>query len=189
MSSPGFQADGVGGRKLTQAECDELHFLYNAPTPPKIDGRPIVYPPYEFRPYPAALYGVWTDEQKRRALLDVARSYGLDLRKPLERDEAESRIPKWDSRLVQNDRERADWLSKGWTDNPDEVDQAHDRYIADTIAVASAERAHTDRLMGEQAKAEFLAADRANGEDHLLDLPVPALNKKRGRPKKAAAAV
>lgn len=188
MSSTGFQPEGIDGRKLTQEECDELHFLYNAPTPPKINGRPLAFPAYEYRPYPAAMYGVWTDESKRRAILDVARTYSLNLKEPLQREEAESRIPAYDSRLVGNDRERQAWLDRGWTDNPDDVAKAHDNYIANVIAVAAAERAHTDRRMSEKAKEEFRAADRANGEDHLLDLPVPPLNKKRGRPKKAVAA-
>jgi len=186
MSSPGFRADGIDGRKLTQEECDELHFLYNAPTPPKINGRPLTFPPYEYRPYPSAIYGVWSDDRKRQAILDSARMYSLDLKQPIQREEAESHVPKWDSRLVGNDRERQDWLNKGWTDNPDDVEKAHDHYIANTIAVAAAERAFTDRRMSEQAKEEFRAADRANGEDHLLDLPAP-VKKPRGRPKKQVA--
>lgn len=191
MSSPGFYPEGIDGRKLTQAECDELHFLYNAPTPPKVNGRPLTFPPYEYRPYPSAIYGVWTDDRKRRALLDIARLQNLDLKQPLQREEAESQVPKWDSRLVENDQERAAWLAKGWTDNPDQVDKAHDDHIANTIAVAAAERAHTDRRMSETAKEEFRVADRANGEDHLLDLPVPKLRKKPGpksKAEKAAAA-
>lgn len=187
MSTTGFLADGING-KMSQADCDRLHFRKNSPQPMEIDGEPLNFPPYEYRPYPSAIYGVWSDDRKRQALLDEARLRGLDLRQPLQREEAESYIPRWDARLVGNDRERQDWLNKGWTDNPDEVDKAHDAYIANTIAVAAAERSFTDRRMSETAKAEFTAADRANGEDHLLDLPVPPLNKRRGRPKKTEAA-
>jgi len=186
MSTPGFLADGLAG-KMSQDECDALHFEMNGPTELKVNGRPLKFEPYAYRPYPAAIYGVWTDDRKRQAILDEARAKGLDLKQPLQREEAESNIPKWDSRLVGSDRERQDWLNKGWTDNPDDVDQARDSYIANTIAVAAAERAHTDRRMSEPAKAEFQAADRANGEEHLLDLPVPPLNKPRGRPRKTAA--
>lgn len=188
MSSQGFYPDTVDGRKLSQAECDEMHFLMNTPEPMKVNGRPLEFPPYAYRPYPAAIYGVWTDNRKRLALLDVARANGLDLKQILQREEAESLVPKWDCLLVQNDRERQEWINKGWTDNPDEVEKAHDHFIANTIAVAAAERAFTDRRMSEKAKEEFKEADRANGEDHLLDLPVPALNKKRGRPSNAEKA-
>lgn len=179
MSTPGFKPDTADGRQLSQQECDDLHFEMNGPIPFKVNGRPLTFPRYEYRPYPAALYGVWTDDRKRLALLDEARLGGFDLKQPLQREEAESRVPKWDSRLVGNDQERQDWLNKGWTDNPDDVDKAHDHYIANTIAVAAAERAHSDRLMSERAKEEFRAADRANGEDHLLDLPAPV--RKPGR--------
>jgi hypothetical protein len=182
MSSLGFQPDSVDGRKLSQQECDEMHFRENGPIPLKINGRPLEFPKYEFRPYPAALYGAWSDDRKRAALMEAAQLYGLNLRMPLEREEAESRVPKWDSRLVQNDQERQDWINKGWTDDPSDVDAAKDRYLANVVAVAAAERAHSDRLMSEQAKEEFRAADRANGEDHLLDLPVPKLDKRKKAP-------
>jgi hypothetical protein len=185
MSSPGFQPDGIDGRKMSQEACDRLHALKNRPQPLEVDGEPLTFPPYQYRPYPSAIYGVWSDDRKRQALLDVARLESLNLREPLQREQAEFLIPKWDSRLVENDQERQVWLDKGWTDNPNEIDQAHDHYIANTIAVAAAERAYTDRLMSDKAKAEFRAADRANEDVHLLDLPVPKLNKPRGRPKKA----
>ncbi len=184
MSTVGFQPDAIDGRKLSQAECDELHFRKNGPIPLEINGRELSFPKYEYRPYPAAIYGVWSDDRKRQALIDTARLYGWDLTKPLEREQAESKVPNWDSRLVTNDRERNDWIAKGWTDDPDGVEKAHDAYIANVIAVAAAEQKHSDRLMSEKAKAEFHKADQASGEHHLVDLPVPKLAKKRGRPVK-----
>lgn len=184
MSSPGFQPDSVDGRKLTQNDSDRLHFLRNRPDPPMIDGSPIEYPPYEYRPFPQAMYGPWTDETKRRALQDAARAYGLDLTKADQRAEAESRIYEFDTKLVGNDRERKDWLDKGWADEPTGVKAAQEAYHM-RIATASAEVAYRDQSMSEKAKAEFLAADRANGEDPILDLPVPKPDKKpRGRPRK-----
>lgn len=188
MSTLGFEPDGIGGRKLSQAECDALHFEMNGPVPIKINGKPLTFPAYAYRPYPAAVYGIWTEERKRRALLDTARAYGLDLTKPLERAEAESRVPKWDCEQVENDRQHQDYLNKGWTDNPDEVDKAHDAYIANTVAVAAAEQKYSDRNMSEKAKEEFHAADRASGDQHLVDLPAGKLNKKRGRPAKTPSA-
>ncbi len=188
MSTTGFFPDAIDGRKWTQEDSDRMHFRKNSPAPIEYNGEPLTFPPYEFRPYPAAIYGIWSTDRKRQALLDVARAYGLDLTKPLEREEAESRVTKWDSRLVKNDQERNDWIAKGWTDNPDQVEQANDHYIANTIAVAAAEQKYSDRRMSDKAKEEFHAADQASGEHHLVDLPVaPGVatgKKKRGRPAK-----
>ena len=165
-------------------ESDYLHFLKNRPDPPTINGRPIEYPPYNYRPYPAAIYGPWTDERKRSELLQIARLQSLDLLKPLEREKAESLIPTWDSRLVQTYEEHCDWLARGWADGPNLVKAAQMQYL-DRIAEDAAHRAYDDRRMSEAAKQEFHAADVANGE-HLLDLPAP-VKKPRGRPKKATS--
>lgn len=39
-----------------QAECDALHFEKNRPDPIKINGRELKFPPYQYRPYPTAMY-------------------------------------------------------------------------------------------------------------------------------------
>lgn len=184
MSTIGLLDTTTDGRRITQEVCDRLHFRKNGTIPREIDGEELTFPPYQYRPYPAALYGVWSDERKRQAILDTARLTGLDVKDPLQREEIEAQIPKWDSREVKNDQERTDWLSKGWTDDPNAIDQAHDAYLANVVAVAAAEQKYSDRNMGEKAKAEFMAADRASGDAHLIDLPVPPLAKKRGRPAK-----
>jgi len=129
------------------------------------------------------MYGPWTDEAKRNGRMATARAYGLDLTKPLEREAIEAKIPEFDTRLVRNDQERKDWLDQGWADGPDLVKAAQTAY-QERIAEAAAVRAYDDQHMSAKAKAEFLAADRANGDEHLIDLPVPKLDKKpRGRPK------
>ena len=163
---------------------DRLHFLKNKPEVPTIDGEPIVYPPYAYQPFPACLYGPWTDVRRRNELLQIARIEQLDLTKPLEREKAEFLIPEWDSREVRNDREKQDWLDQGWAESPADVKGAQTRYL-DRIAHAAAERAFDDRRMGDGAKAEMTAAERA-AEDHVLDLPAP--KRKPGRPPKAHAA-
>lgn len=145
--------DSIDGRKMSQDECDRLHFLKNRPDPPQINGMPIEFPPYEYRPFPCAMYHADHEPE-----------------------------------LAKDDSQKKAMLAKGWTDNPADVAKAKDDYIANVVAVDAAVRAHDDRRMSEKARAEFTAADVANGEDHLLDLPVPVLNKRRGRPKKTEAA-
>jgi len=179
-----IQPETIWGGEFTDEDSQRLHEEMNKATVvPRINGRLMTFPAYEYRPYPAAIYGVWTDSRKRDELIQVARLNSLNLLLPLERERAESLLPPWDSRLVQNDRELKDWLSKGWTEHPDQVKEAHQKYL-DAIADQAAMRAYDDQRMSEKAKAEFDAADRANGAEHLVDLPVPVLNKKRGRPRK-----
>ena len=164
-------------------EGDWLHDHKNRPDPPMVNGRPIEYPPYRYQPYPAALYGPWTAERKRNELLQVARIHSLDLTKPLEREQAESLLYEWDTRIVTNEREHRDWRDHGWADSPDGVQAAQNAWL-DRVALDAAHRAHDDLHLSAAAKAEFRAAD--TGESHLLDLPVPP-RKKRGRPTKTAA--
>jgi hypothetical protein len=129
-----------------QAEADRLHFEKNRPDPPKINGREMRFPPYQYRPFPTAMYH---------------ETYGIQQPK-----------------LVKSDAEQRDLEAQGWTTEPTEMKAANTRYL-EGIAQQAAERAYVDRNMGEKAKQEFHAADVANGDEHLLDLPVP---KKRGRP-------
>lgn len=176
--------DTIFGNTFTDEDSQALHFLKNPPPQPEINGRPLQFPKYEYRPFPAAIYHTWTDARKRDELIQVARLNQLNLLLPLEREKAESLLPPWDSRLAHNDRELADYVAKGWATEPDQVKQAEQAYL-DRVANAAAERAYDDQHMSEKAKAEFDTADRANGADHLLDLPVPPADKKpRGRPKK-----
>lgn len=183
-----IQPETIWGGQFTEEDSQRLHEEQNRATiVPRINGRSMTFPAYEYRPYPAAIYGVWSDARKRDELIQVARLNSLNLLLPLERERAESLLPPWDSRIVQNDRELKDYLSKGWAETPDQVTAAHQRYL-DGIADQAAMRAFDDQHMSEKARAEFDAADRANGAEHLVDLPVPALEKKRGRPRKTEAA-
>lgn len=188
MSTPGVRIDNMfGNPNWSQEDSDRLHFLKNAPEQPSINGLPMPTPPYQYRPYPAAIYGKWTDDRRREELLLVARQHQLNLLMPLERERAESLIPMWDSRLVHNDRELKDWLDRGWADHPNDVEKA-DLARFQRLQDAAAHQAYDDRRMSEKAKAEFDVADQANGDEPIVDLPVPPLNKKRGRPKRAVAA-
>lgn len=129
-----------------QEEADRLHFEKNRPELPKINGREMRFPPYQYRPYPTAMYH---------------ETYGIE--RPI---------------VVQTEAEQRDREAVGWTTEPTEMKAANTRYL-ESIAQQAAERAYTDRHMSEHAKQEFHAADVANGDEHLLDLPAP---KKRGRP-------
>lgn len=178
-----IQPETIFGTTFTEEDSQRLHYLKNTPPVPTINGLPMTFPPYQYRPYPAAIYRTWTDARKRDELITVARMHALDLTRPLEREKAESLLPPWDSRTVQNDRELKDYLDQGWAEEPTGIRAAEQAYL-DRIGNAAAERAHDDLKLSPKAKAEFDAANRANGADHLLDLPVPKLEKKRGRPRK-----
>jgi len=163
-----------------QAAADRLHHRKNPPIQPMINGEPLTFPPYEYRPFPAAIYGPWTDETRRVALRQIAGRSGLNLNIQTERDACEEQLPAYDSRLVHDEAERAAWLARGWAEAPGLVTAAQEA-IYERISREAAERAYSDRRLSAAAQAEFHAADVANGDDHLVDLPAP---KKRGRTKK-----
>lgn len=174
--------DTIFGGQFTEEDSQALHMLKNHPPQPEINGRPLQFPKYEYRPFPAAIYRTWTDNRKRDELIQVARMNSLNLLLPLEREKAESLLPPWDSRVVQNDRELKDYLAQGWAEEPTKVKEAEQAYL-DRVANAAAERAYDDKNMSDKAKEEFLAADRANGAEHLIDLPVPKADRKKPGPK------
>lgn len=180
MSTPGFRPDMIDGRKASQADCDRLHFLKNTPPVPEINGAPMEFPPFEFRPFPQAMYGNWTDETKRNALRRMAVTLGLNLSSQSDYDTAESALPEFDSRLVENEDEQRNWLSRGWANLPGEVKTMQNK-LDELVFKEAAERAGRDNNMSAKAKTEFHAADVANGDFPLVDLPAP---KKRGRPAK-----
>lgn len=179
--------DTVFGNQFTEEDSARLHYLKNAPSQPTINGLPITFPPYQFQPFPKAIYHFWTDARKRDELIQVARLNQLDLTKPLEREKAESLLPAWDSKLVHNESELSAHLSNFWTEDPNDVTAAEQRHL-DHVANQAAMRRHDDLKLSAKAQAEIDAADRANGDEHLVDLPVPVLAKKRGRPTKAESA-
>lgn len=168
MSTPGYLPDSVDGRRLAQEECDRLHFLKNTPPKPTINGMELTFPPYEYRPFPAVMY---------RGTAEGGRSLSAS-------EQAELEEHGRYSRLVQTEAERRELLARGWAETPDGVKSAQTK-LDEAVAQAAAERAYDDQRMSQKARAEFHAADVANGDDHLLDLPAP---KKRGRPKKVTTA-
>lgn len=180
MSTTGFIPTGLEGHSLHDAQriADELHFEKNRPEPPMMNGRPLQFPAYQYRQFPAAMYGPWTDDARRRAVQQTAAAYGLNPSKQEDRAEIEARVPEWDSRLVADDAERAIWEARGWAHSPDDV-KAAQITVQEAVFQEAAERAHIDQRLSDKARAEFDAADRANGDTPLVDLPVP---KKRGRP-------
>lgn len=182
MSSPGFVAEGTNG-PMTQADCDRLHFLKNRPEKPTINGLEISFPAYEYRPYPKAMYGRWTDEAKLKALREVARRMELDLSDDFDYREAESHIYQYDTKLVHNAREHADWRAKGWADHPAGVDTAVQQIESDVAHVA-AHRNYEDRNMSPAAKAEAEAYE-AEVEDFVPAVPETPIRRGPGRPPKA----
>ena len=56
MSTTGFTPDAIDGSKWDEEKSARMHFLKNRPAKPEIDGEPLVFPPYQYRPYPRAMY-------------------------------------------------------------------------------------------------------------------------------------
>ena len=97
MSTPGYLPDSVDGRRLAQEECDRLHFLKNSPPRPTINGMELTFPPYEYRPYPAAMYRI-----------DAEAGRTLSASEQAERDERG-----WISRLAHTEADRRELLARG----------------------------------------------------------------------------
>lgn len=87
-------------------------------------------------------------------------------------------------RLVKDDSELANFLSRGWAENPNDARKAYEAVELEKSNNA-AQRISDDARMSDTAKAEHEAADSA-ADDHVLDLPVPKLNKKPGPKPKTA---
>ena len=88
-------------------------------------------------------------------------------------------------RLVKDEDEERNFLSRGWCKTPDGVEQAKDEHYDRTVAIPSAERAYADRLMSPAAKAEIAALESAT-DDHVVDVPAP--KRSPGRPRKTDTA-
>ncbi len=81
-------------------------------------------------------------------------------------------------KLVKDEAEERNFLSRGWANEPDQAQAAFDAHYDATKAIPAAERAYIDRNMSAAAKAEIAALEAAS-DDHVVDVPV-----KRGRPRK-----
>jgi len=87
------------------------------------------------------------------------------------------------ARLVHDDAELANFLSRGWAEKPHDARKAFEAYELE-VSNNAAQRAADDRRMSDKAKAEHDAADSA-ADDHVLDLPVPKADKSKSKAKKA----
>ncbi len=112
---------------------------------------------------------------------------GLDLRDKDDREECESRLPTWDTKLATTEREHTYWLDHGWADSPDDVEAKQQALEADRSA-AEAERLYTDRHMSDTAKAESLAV-RVAAEDFVPAHPETPIRRGPGRPRKEVPSV
>lgn len=156
MSTPGFQPVDAEGNAWDEERSQRMHRLKNRPPTPEIDGEPLTFPPYRFQPYPVAMYHA----EKEAIVVGSMQN------------------PDGSARQV------ADLKAEGWTESadPEEQRKALAAYVDQTYFIPAAERAFDDQHMSEKAKAEFLEADRANGDVPLVDLPNDKpLNKSRGR--------
>lgn len=88
-------------------------------------------------------------------------------------------------RTVRNGEEYAQATRAGWFDGPEEALAGFELEQRD-IARATAEAKHGARRMSERAEAEFDKAQHES-EDHVPDLPAPALSPADKKRAKAAA--
>lgn len=152
-------------------DADEMHRLKNTPISVPdwlVSKLNDAARSYRYQPFPAALYGSWTEDRKRVELITIASRRGLDLTKPQDYATAERLLPPFDSRLVKDEGERARYVEQGWAETPDGVKAAENAY-QERIAYQAAVRAKDDLSLGEKAKAELEAAEDAS-EDHVLDV-------------------
>lgn len=84
-------------------------------------------------------------------------------------------------RLVKDASELANFLSRGWAENPNDARKAYEAVELEKSNNA-AQRNSDDFRMSDKAKAEHEAADSA-ADDHVLDLPAGKLDKKKPGPK------
>lgn len=87
-------------------------------------------------------------------------------------------------KLVHDDTQLANHLSRGWVDHPAKVDAARQRYELEHSDNA-AQLLADDRRLSPKAKAEYDAANDA-ADDHVLDLPAGKLDKSKSKAAKAA---
>jgi hypothetical protein len=146
--------------------------------------------PYRFRPFPAMLYkarqipsgmpgaGKWATGMERPAKVQFATAEAWD-----NACQAVEVFVRSCQMIVNNDEEYKRAKEAGWCDTAplaEEAAQLEQKKIGDETA----ERNYRDRMMSEKAKAE-VAEYEAENFGHQPEIPVA---KKRGRPRKEAAA-
>lgn len=123
--------------------------------------------------------------QKNRP--DLPPGYSRD--EQAERPYVHQEFPRWiyhdrePARIVKDDSELANFLSRGWAMQPHEARQAFEAHELE-VSNNAAQRASDDRRMSDKAKAEHETAD-ASADDHVLDLPAPKADKKKAKADKA----
>lgn len=84
---------------------------------------------------------------------------------------------KEEARLVKDESEMLNLLSRGWAKQPHDARAAYEAMELEKSNNA-AQRNSDDARLSDKAKAEHEAADSA-ADDHVLDLPVPKADKKK----------
>lgn len=167
-----------------EEQSEYLHFKKNKPERPELEDG--FFPPYQYQPYPQAMYRDWDENAKQLELRRIAGRLQLNLRNPSDYNACEYELPKYESKLVgltdcefvdgewrvdqqlrdKNDANHRIALGQGWSDTPDGVKAAKDTYIDKPLALATAHRHYEDRNLGEVAKLELEAVEDA--ADHHM---------------------
>lgn len=132
-----------------------------------------------YEPFPKMLYKAHRRENGKVSCMDMDAIYAVD---PVKQAQAEA-FNRTCQLTVKDESEWRRAKDSGWCDSPADALEYHER-LAQDVAKAAAEAAHSLRTMSHQAKREHAFLD-ANTDAPVVDVPAP--KKKPGRPRKLAA--
>jgi hypothetical protein len=119
--------------------------------------------PYKYEEFPRMLY------RARRRPDGVVRSDEVDDKFFGDKLGAAELWSKGNQVIVKNEDEYLKAKGQGWSDSPADAIELF-KHEQDEVATQAAHRAHDDRNMGEQAKAEANAAESAESFEHVPEI-------------------
>lgn len=169
-----------------EEQAEYLHFKKNKPERPELEDA--FFPPYQFHPYPCAVYRDWSDATKQLELRRIAARLQVNLREPRDYTMCEYELPPYESKQLgvtdaefvdgewrinqqlrdKNDSDHRIALGQGWATTPDGVRAAKDRQDKE-LALVTAHRHYEDRNLDGTAKAE-LAAVEDEADHHMPEV-------------------
>ncbi len=187
-----------------EEQAEYLHFKKNKPERPELEDA--FFPPYQYQPYPCAMYRDWSEQSKMLEMRRIAGRMQIDLRDPHSYNQCEYELPRYESKQVgvvdcefkdgawhvnqqlrdKNESDHRIALGQGWADTPDGVKAAKDTYIDKPLALATAHRHYEDRNLGEVAKRE-VEAQEDEADHHIPEIQETPV--RRGRKAKENAHV
>lgn len=158
--------------------AEMLHQKKNAPTPP-VDMDVLIMTgavkPYEKltvedKAFPTAMYRVWTDENKMRAMTRAARQMNKNLKDPVDWDELEAYVGPMDSALAKSEADALVLGGQGWAHSMAEARQIHFQAHRDLATDAAVSFNDDKRVLSEKGMAAREVIDDA-APDHITEIP------------------